>query len=104
MDIDPSSSLNILDRYDEAEVIWFINKLRKDIRRKEIINDLNTVNNRVVAGQVGTKKGNSAYNRWRRELIEELESLDKEPTVFEKLRTDPKKGTVFGKLKTWNRS
>lgn len=104
MGISPSSSIKIIERYDQKEIEWFIGELKKNSKEDQLVHKIENANEAVMVQSVGTKKGNLAYVSWRRNIIQELEDIRRVKTVFEKLRDKESDTTVFGKLKTMSRS
>lgn len=102
MGISPGDSLDIIDSYPDHEVNWFVREIAKQFHRKRVSNDMTLVNHLIIAKDAGTKKGNSYYAKWRRDKIDEMEKLDAEDTVFDRLKQGAVDNTVFGKLKRFS--
>lgn len=104
MDISPSSSLDIIDEYTEAEVTWFIEQIQKSYDTKSIINEMTFVNNLIMANGAQTKKGNKYYANWQRSMTTKIEQINEPNTLFNRLKRARKKRTVFDNLKDFKRN
>lgn len=102
MGISPGDSLDIIDSYPSHEVNWFVKEITKQFHKNTISTDIALVNHIIIANNSANKKGNSFYQKWRRDKIEELENLDTEETVFDRLKHGAVDNTVFGKLKRFS--
>lgn len=97
-----TDSIILIDRYDVV-LDNFLEKLTNSKRKKELVNLLEQSNLLSVVQNVGTKKGNPIFYKYRQQLVNELDELykKKKETVFERLKKLKTKGTntVFDRLK-----
>lgn len=98
-EISPGDSLELLDRYTNNELNWFIKELDKQFDEHTIVLNMQKVNDDVMVHGCHTKKGNIQYRQWRNRQIRLLEELKEEDNIFNRLKKSKKSNTVFDKIK-----
>ena len=91
----------MIDIY-EGDIGWFVDRFH---RYREIVTlkkDIELGNIIAIASSAGnSKEANTAFSKWNRKKITQIEDLQKEETetIFEKLQRKNKKNTLFDRLK-----
>ncbi len=97
-------TLQLIDRYTDYELSWFIENIIKDFNNHDIIKSLDFTSELImVHNAITSKKGNASYSRWRKEKVEGMQELYKTETVFDKLHKQPDTKTVFSRLKYFSK-
>jgi len=90
----------------ELELDWFLRKLIRSKNKSKVEEVLRLADVISACMNIGSKKGNRVYNKWRRDkvnLLEELSQEEKELTIFEKLQNKGKGNTIFDRLKYFSK-
>ncbi len=109
MDLSPSDVFNLIDRYSDNEIEWFIERISKNYSIGKKLKKLELMNTLVIARTAtNSKKGNAIYVKERRSLLADIEKLsidESKLTVFERMKNKVNKGTstIFTALKYLNK-
>ena len=98
-----NDTLSLIEKY-ELELDWFLSELIQNKNKNKIEDELRLADILSACMNVGSKKGNQIFNKWRRDkihLLKELNQEEKEVTIFEKLKVGKsgKTNTIFDRLK-----
>lgn len=97
-------SIALINKYEE-HIPFFVDELLKINKRKKYNKQLSLGEVLKNCKGIGTKKGNSIYNAWRINKVNDNNALlsnDVEETVFERLKKTLGKETAFERLKRIN--
>lgn len=101
----PQTYISLLDHYPKEILDDFVRRYVIITHQVNLRDRLKLADTIAMAQQTNTKKGNMIYTRWRRNIIDTIDDLNKELhvenlTVFERLhRAKKTNSTVFDKLK-----